>query len=204
MSSLAESYQRDRISYILNQYEKAGTLRAFGSYLPNLRYKNNNIYYYSSNPIKLKSSKSKLGYYYQREFKLDNLQLYDEMTTYGITYYIEILPKYLTNGLEISVKYSDPYDILHKYDQKKIARAIEFKILGINIFKDYYNTRLSNTDDNFDITDILYDKINYYDNSEVSSALTDVLFEESIENSIKNTLSLDTDTHKINYDINDN
>jgi len=204
MSSLAESYQRDRISYILNQYEKAGTLRAFGSYLPNLRYKNNNIYYYSSNPIKLKSSKSKLGYYYQREFKLDNLQLYDEMTTYGITYYIEILPKYLTNGLEISVKYSDPYDILHKYDQKKIARAIEFKILGINIFKDYYNTRLSNTDDNFDITDILYDKINYYDNSEVSSALTDVLFEESIENTIKNTLSLDTDTHKINYDINDN
>lgn len=98
--TLAEFYQRDRIFYNLKQYEHDGSLRKFGSYLPNLRYKNGNIYYYSNNPIKFKSSKSKSGHFYQSEFKLNNLELFGRMNIYNTVYYIEILPKYLKMDLK--------------------------------------------------------------------------------------------------------
>ena len=206
--TLAEFYQKERLSYTLKHLLQSGTLRKFGSYLPNLRYKNGNIYYYSSNPIKFKSFKSKSGHYYQSEFKLKDLELFGKMNIYNNIYYIEIIPKYLKDGLEICVKYSDQYDILHPMEKTKIARAIEYQILGINMFKDYYEKRTFNNDDNFNIDDILYDHLKYFDINEINNSLnntsensSDITLEEDY---IQNTLSFNIDLDKHNYENDDN
>lgn len=195
--TLAEFYQKQRLSHILKQYEENGSLKKFGSYLPNLRYKNGNIYYYSNNPIKFKSSKAKSGYFYQSEFKLKDLELFGRMNIYNNVYYVELLPKYLKNGLEICIKYSDQYDTLHPSEKPKIVRAIEYQILGINMFKDYYGSLRCSNDDPLDIDTILYDSTHYNDNEEVSNALydsSDILPEDSTENE----LSLNIDFTKYN------
>jgi len=196
--TLAEFYQKERLSYILKQYEQNGSLRKFGSYLPNLRYKNGNIYYYSNNPIKFKSSKSKSGHFYQSEFKLSDLELFGRMNIYNNVYYVEILPKYLKNGLEICVKYSDQYNTLHPSEKTKIVRAIEYQILGINMFKDFYQSITPDNDVRFDIDDILYDNTHYNDNEEVCNALYDssnILLEYSMENEL--SLNIDFTKHNV-------
>lgn len=180
--SLGDFYRKQRLDMTFRENQKTKNLYQFGSYLPNLRYKNGVIYYHSSNPIKFKSSKSKSGYYYQSEFKIPNLELNGQMNIYNNTYYIDIIPKYLDDGLEICVKYFDIYDNLHPSDKAKIARATEYQILGINMFKDYYQSSLNHNDD-FGFNDILYDKIEYSDNTELFAQLDCASYEFNEESS---------------------
>jgi hypothetical protein len=180
--TLADFYQKQRLDMVFRENQKTKNLYQYGSYLPNLRYKNGVIYYHSSNVIKFKSSKSKSGYHYQSEFRISNLELNGQMNIYNNTYYIDIVPKFLDHGLEIHVKYFDTYDSLHPSEKAKIARAAEYQILGINMFKDYYQTKL-NYDADFGLNDILYDQLQYSDNTELFSQLNDLPCEFTDESS---------------------
>jgi len=181
--TLADFYQKQRLDMVFRENQKTKKLYQYGAYLPNLRYKNGVLCYHSSNPIKFKSAKSKSGYHYQSEFKIPNLELNGQMNIYNNTYYIDIVPKYLDYGLEIHVKYFDNNDSLHPSEKTKIARAVEYQILGINMFKDYYQSKLNYDDDDFDLNDILYDQIEYSDNTELFSQLNDISYEFSDESS---------------------
>ena len=130
----------------------------FGALLPNLRYDTDKgcVYYHSSSSIKLKSKKSKTGFYYQHKFYLPDIQLYGRMDIYNNVYYIDIIPEYFENGLKIHVTYRDPYNTIYEYHQQKIARAVEYQILGINMFRDCYVDEPFYEND-FGINDILYD-----------------------------------------------
>lgn len=211
MSSTLEEYlnrnsQTVKHSSAIDSFNRNNIIRKFGSYLPNLRYKNGDVYYIPSHAIKLKSSKSKTGHYYQHEFKISNLQLNGRLDIYNNIYDVDIIPKYFDNGLQINVKYNDPYDTLDVIQQQKIARVIEYRILGINMFKSYYENNSYKDDIDYGIDDILYDHFQTSDNNNIFLPLYDVSYDteykdESIENVVEKN---DSENNKNNSHDEDN
>jgi hypothetical protein len=136
-----------------NIFPDINTINCFNLYgirehdvlLPNLRFKNNKIYYYSINPLRITKNGKKE---YLNEILLDNLVL--ETTVYYLD--IEIRCKILEiedkNGLIMNLKFRDRHDISNR-DVQDFARYIEAKILKINSYEPIYTeyTDESNTDD---------------------------------------------------------
>jgi hypothetical protein len=124
----------------------------FIAILPNLRFRNGNVYFLSNKPIKLTDikTKNKNSHY---EFILENISLKGSVFIKDIKFNCEILEEEIKNGLKIKVSYIDQYLVIDKVYMQKVSRAVEAKILGINIFDD---------DDNIDYDDNLnkYDKNN--------------------------------------------
>lgn len=112
-----------------NNYYK---IISYEALLPNLRYKNNNIYFISNNPIKIKKN-NKIDYIY--EYILKNISLTGKITCINTELNCTILEKEDKDGLIVNIKYRDSSDI-YKPDMQKFARAIEAAILRIDLMED--------------------------------------------------------------------
>ena len=103
--------------------------------LPNLRYKNKNIVFIFKHPVRIKTND-------KTEFKYE--QILDDLSLTGSFYCKDtklnctIYDDELENGLKVNIKFIDNVTI-HKGEIQKFARAIEAKILGIDIMNDNIN-----------------------------------------------------------------
>ena len=95
--------------------------------LPNLRYKNNNIFFISKSPIKT-TLQNKITY--RTEFLLEGISLFGKIRCDGTDIQCQIIEKEYNDGMEIKLKYQKNMNI-SSHDIKKFARSIEAKILGI-------------------------------------------------------------------------
>lgn len=112
-----------------NNYHK---IISFEALLPNLRYKNNNIYFISKYPIKIKKNNKII---YINEYLLENISLTGKITCIDTELNCTILEKEDNNGLIVNIKFRDgPF--IYKQDMQKYARAIEAAILGIDLMED--------------------------------------------------------------------
>ena len=122
LSSTFEEYQNRKLN---KEYKKD----EFIGNLPNLRVIDGKLYFISHTPIKL-STKA------HEKFLLENISFTGTVTVNFITFTCTILPEECPNGAKLHVTYYDPLEIIDKVDMKKVARAAEARILGINIFDD--------------------------------------------------------------------
>lgn len=111
--------------------------------LPNLRYKNNNIFFISKSPIKT-TLENKITY--RTEFLLEDISLIGKIRCDGTDIQCQIIEKEYNDGMEIKLKYKNNMNI-SSHDIKKFARSIEAKILGIvnNEYNDNDNDIISYT-----------------------------------------------------------
>lgn len=129
-----------------NNYYK---IISYEALLPNLRYKNNNIYFISKNPIKIKKN-NKIDYI--DEYILKNISLTGKITCISTELNCTILEKEDKDGLIVNIKYRDSSDI-YKQDMQKFARTVEAAILGIDLMEDI--------EDESEISDTYYDEYSY-------------------------------------------
>jgi hypothetical protein len=169
-----------------NNYYK---IISYEALLPNLRYKNNNVYFISKYPIRIKKN-NKIDYI--NEYILENISLTGKIKCINTELNCTILEKEDEDGLIVNIKYRDGPDI-YKQDMQKFARVIEAAILGIDLMEDdeseesdaysnfsnynndysYYANKMYN--DNSSNIDILEE--NYDDNENID----DVFYEENDE-----------------------
>ena len=97
---------------------------SYDALLPNLKYKNGNIFFISKEQIS-----------FQKEFLLNNISLTGEILCIRTKINFKILEKEVHNGLIINIQYKEQTEIF-KQDRQKIARAIEASILGIDLMDD--------------------------------------------------------------------
>jgi len=133
--------------------------------LPNLRYKNDNVYYYSTNPLKINKNNR---VEYINEILLEDLVL--EATVYysDIEIKCKILKKENDNGLVVNIRFRDRHDICNRNIQM-FAKYIEASILKINIEDDYCYEEYNEEDCNDNFTDdysSIDDDSSSYDNEE--------------------------------------
>ena len=100
--------------------------------LPNLRYKNENIYYKSKNPIKTKTN-DKIKFI--DEILLENMSMHSKIKYNDQSFSCNIIKKELDEGLIINIEYTE-YHYISNTEIQKIARYIESLILGIDIIDD--------------------------------------------------------------------
>jgi hypothetical protein len=105
---------------------------SFNALLPNLFYKNKNIYFKPKNPIKT-TINGKIKYNYQ--FLLNNISLTGKIYCLDIELNCIILEKEDKDGLLVNIKFRDNLHI-YKKDMQKFARAVEASILGIDLMDD--------------------------------------------------------------------
>lgn len=104
--------------------------------LPNLRYQNNDIYFISHRPIKLKKNGKN---YFQTEFPLGFKKRFSSIKYKGVQYECTIIEKEEEDGLIVSVKYETNYDNNYCHDtfkMKKLAKLFESYILNIRSYSD--------------------------------------------------------------------
>jgi len=147
-----------------NNYYK---IISYEALLPNLRYKNNNIYFISKNPIKIKKN-NKIDYI--NEYILKNISLTGKITCIKTELNCTILKKEDKNGLIVNIKYRDNSDI-YKQDMQKFARAIEAAILGIDLMDDDESEEIDiysnyNNDYLYYVNNLYNDEINNIDPTE--------------------------------------
>lgn len=121
--STLEEYQKRKLN---QEYIKKDE---FIGLLPNLRVLNGELYFIPHRPIKL-STKA------HEKFHLENISFTGIVTVKNIKFNCTILPEECSNGAKLHVTYQDPLEIIDKVDMKKVSRAAEARILGINIFDD--------------------------------------------------------------------
>ena len=115
----------------------------FNAILPNLRYKNNKLYFNFNKIIKIKI-KNKTEY--KGQFELPNIGSTSKLNYMNYQIHCSIIKEELPNGLKVNVKLKYNND-LSKFEMQKIARYIESSILNINIEdesednSDQYNDR---------------------------------------------------------------
>ena len=95
--------------------------------LPNLKLKENKIYFTLKNQLKLFIKKKNS---FISDFLIDNITMYGKTTYNNILVNYDIINEERENGLKIKIMY-DENDFLYKIDIKKIAKSIEGDILGI-------------------------------------------------------------------------
>jgi len=105
---------------------------SFNALLPNLFFKNKNIYFKPRNPIKT-TINGKIEY--NTQFLLNNISLTAKKYCLGIELNCIILEKEHKDGLLVNIKFKDTTHI-YKKDMQKFARAIEAAILGIDLMDD--------------------------------------------------------------------
>ena len=143
--------------------------------LPNLRYKNNKIYFISKTPIKIIINDIKKYIY---EVPLDDIQLYGTVIIDDVKINCIILEEEDDEYLKIKITFQDRYDIFKK-DIQLFAKYIEAKILNISyrynnnveasnmieekIYDEFMNHNEDNCDSECD-NDYDNDNDNNYDN----------------------------------------
>ena len=100
--------------------------------LPNLRYKNKNIFFIFKYPVKVKVNDK---FEYKTEQILENLSLTGTLFCKETKLNCKIYEEELEDGLKVNIKYIDNVTI-HKGEIQKFARAIEAKLLDIDIMND--------------------------------------------------------------------
>ena len=151
-----------------NNYYK---IISYEALLPNLRFKNNNVFFISKNPIKIKKD-NKIDYI--NEHILKNISLSGKITCINTELDCTILEKEDKDGLIVNIKFRDGPGI-YKQDMQKFARVLEAAILGIDLMEDdeseesdtfsnynndysYYANKIYNDDaSNIDTIDENYD-----------------------------------------------
>jgi hypothetical protein len=101
--------------------------------LPNLRFKNKNIVFIFKHHVKVKVNEK---FEYKYEQVLDDLSLTGTFFCKDTKLNCKIYEEELEDGLKVNIKYIDNVTI-HRGEIQKFARAIEAKILGINLMDDY-------------------------------------------------------------------
>jgi hypothetical protein len=151
LSSTLEEYQHRK----LNQPKED----EFTALLPNLRVINGELYFIPNRPIKLSRNT-------HDKFHLENISFTGTITAKNIKFKCTILPEECSHGAKLHVTYYDQYQIIDKVDMKKVARAAEARILGINIFDDEDD---KDYDENvYDIYNISTQYLNDINNDEYS------------------------------------
>jgi hypothetical protein len=132
---------------------------SYEALLPNLRFKNNNVYFVSKNPIKIKKN-DKIDYI--NEYILENISLTCKIKCINTELNCTILEKEDKNGLIVNIKFRDETDI-YKHTMQKFARAAEAAILGIDLMEDYESSEIDTNNDYISDNTYYTDNI-YYDN----------------------------------------
>jgi hypothetical protein len=109
--------------------------------LPNLKLKENKIYFTLKNQLKISINKKNT---FINNFFIDNVSLYGKTNYNNILVNYNIINEEREYGLKIKIMY-DENDFLYKLDIKKIAKSIEGDILGII---DYSNNQYNTTENN--------------------------------------------------------
>jgi hypothetical protein len=137
-----------------NNYYK---ILSYDALLPNLRYKDEKVYFISKNPIKIKLN-DKIEY--KNEFLLENISFTGKIYCVNTELNCKIVEKSDDNGLIVNIKFRDGPNIYNQ-DMQKFARAVEAAILGIDLMEDN-NSQIS--DDYLYNVNQLYDNQTDYDN----------------------------------------
>lgn len=117
--------------------------------LPNLRYKEENVFFVSKIPIKIIID----GIIeYKTEFKLENISLTGKIRCIDTDIQCKIIEKEYEDGVQLNLKYKDRSG-LYSSDVQKFARAAEAAILGINIMEDNDEISYDSSEENNDVDD---------------------------------------------------
>jgi hypothetical protein len=117
----------------MNFLENNQKYSEFNAILPNLKYKNNKIYFICKDgSLKIIKNNKTI---FIKEYALKNISLTGRFYCMGIELNCTILEKEIENGLEINIKYLDNYNI-NRDHLKKFARTVEAKILNIDLDDD--------------------------------------------------------------------
>jgi hypothetical protein len=152
--------------------------------LPNLKLKNNKIYFTLMHPTKIFIKKKNT---HINDFLIDNVSMHGSTIYNSILINYDILNEELEKGLKIKIMYNEN-DFLYKKDIQKIAKNIESYIIGIE----------DNNVDAYNISDEIEYK-NYSDTDSIS-------YEEDTYNDTYNDTYDDTnndtydDTNDDTYD----
>ena len=162
-----------------NNYYK---IISYDALLPNLRYKNNNVYFISKYPIKIKKN-NKIEYI--NEYILENISLTGKIKCINTELNCKILEKEDDDGLIVNIKFRDGPDI-YKQDMQKFARAIEASILGIDLMEDYDSDE-SDEDESYDndysyYANKMYDEISYNDDNTQNSEIIEEFDDNDYDN----------------------
>jgi len=136
------------MDFFLSNYDK---YNSFNVLLPNLRYKNENIYFKPKSPIKLNINNKII---FTSEFILKDLTYSQTLNYMDIDLYCTIIKAEYDDGLKMNIKY-DSNEHNYTLFMKKISRYVEASILGININEteseyneEYYDDRIKEFTDN--------------------------------------------------------
>jgi hypothetical protein len=102
---------------------------SFNVLLPNLRYKNDCIYFKSKSPIKLKVNNKTI---FKDEFLLKDLSFTQTLNYMDMDIHCKIIKVEYDDGLKMNIKY-DSNEHNYMSIMQQIARFVEASILGINI-----------------------------------------------------------------------
>ena len=141
---------------------------SFSVLLPNLRYKNDGIYFKSKNPIKLNINNKTI---FKSDFLLKDLEYSQTLNYMNIDIHCTIIKTEYDDGLKMSIKY-DSNEYNYTSFMQKIARFVEASILGINIdesesdySQDYYDDKIKEFTENIsDYSEEIYEEISESDN----------------------------------------
>jgi len=161
----------------------------FNALLPNLKYKDKQVYFICKDgSLKIKKD-NKIEFV--KEYPLGDISLNGKFFCMDIEIDCTILEKEINNGLEVNIKYNDSPNI-NRDHMKKFARALEARILDINIDDDDDE---SDNSSEFDFQNEYRKKMNYEINND---------YEEDIENinsKVENNIDLiDNDYDKYEID----
>ena len=152
----------------MEHYDNYTKEKDFNAILPNLKYKNNKIFYIFKDPFKIIQNK-KIKFI--KEYDLGDISLTGKIYCMGTEIKCKILEKEIDNGLEVNICYIDTPNI-NRDHKKKFARALEARILNIEIDDD--DDSENSVDFNFD--NEYKNKMNYLMNQEEEEEL-DIKFE---------------------------
>ena len=127
--SAEEFVMRNPVHVWYNDYFKEMSVDVL---LPNLRFKNKNIVFIFKHPVKVKVNEK---FEYKTEQILENLSLIGTIYCKDNKLTCKIYEEELEDGLKVNIKYNDNVTI-HRGEIQKFARAIEAKLLGIDIMDD--------------------------------------------------------------------
>jgi hypothetical protein len=141
---------------------------SFNVLLPNLRYKNEQIYFKSKSPIKLKINDKII---FNNEFILKDLSFSQTLNYMDMDIHCTIIKIEYDDGLKMNIKYnSNEYN--YTSFMQKIARYVEASILGINIdesdsdySEEYYDDKIKEFTENVSIySEEIYEETSEPDN----------------------------------------
>ena len=144
---------------------------SFKAILPNLRYKNNKLYFISNKIIK---TKNRNKFEHKIEFELSSIGSSSKLHYMNYEIQCSIIKEELQNGVKIDVSLKN-INNLSKYEMQKIARYIESSVLSINI--DYESDTTSDQYDNSS----KYNKDENCDNSTIYEAEQEILDDNSFD-----------------------